>query len=185
LKILPKSHPQPFVTETPAAHPAEAGFERERARDLHLLRLFNLGTFSWSLLTVIVLLALVIPMRRNSPWLIMLSPYAMATRLGVFVARAALGVPRFVERVDHGDARVAAAARAVFERHRDAILPSLLGPRSQRVGPAPTYDEIGTMARARDIAGRRRAGLVLLAVWAAVTVGTIWILVATGGGPTG
>lgn len=167
----------------PAA--TESRFEREYARDLRVLRALNVATFSWSLATVVVLLTLVIPMRRTSVWLILLSVYALATRLSVFVARAALRVPRFVEHVDDADPAVAGIARTVFDRHRDQILAPLLGPRFERKGAAATYDEIGNLARARNIAGRRRAGLVLVVIWVFVTIATIWIVIATGGGPPG
>jgi hypothetical protein len=119
---------------------------------------------------------------------VLLSVYAIATRMGVLVARSALLVPSFVLHLDDADAAVSAAARAVFDRHRDAIMKALAGHHRAR-GSTPetpfTYDEAVEAARNREIAMRRRLALYCLAGWAAVTIGIIVVLVATGAGPTG
>ena len=164
----------------------EEEFERDLAKDRRLLRFFNYGTLGWSLLTVALLMTLVIPMGRTSPWLILLSVYAISTRLAVFVARRALLVPRFLVRLGDDDAAARMAARAVFDRHRPALTKALMTGHPGSSGSAPelSYEDAATGARDRDIAGRRRTAQITLAVWVLVTIATIAILIDTGAGPT-
>jgi len=160
----------------------EATFERELARDRELLRFFNYGTLGWSVLTVAMLMTLVIPMGRTSPWLILISVYAISTRLGVLLARGALAVPRFLLRINDDDPETRAAARAVFERHRPGMTKALRA--GSRSAGELTYDEAARLAAERRIASRRRTGVVLVATWTAITVAILVLLIRTGGGPT-
>ncbi|HXC52018.1 MAG TPA: hypothetical protein VN634_14110 [Candidatus Limnocylindrales bacterium] len=165
----------------------EERFEQQVERDRALLRIFNLGTLAWSLLTVVTLMTLVIPMRRTSPWLILMSAYAIATRLGVLLARSALSVPEFVARLDDEDESVRSAARTVFDRHRAQITRSLSvnRPGASRSSAGLSYEDAADAGRRRDIGTRRRWGMICLALWCVVTMIVVVILVSTGAGPTG
>ncbi len=167
--------------------PLEERFEQQVERDRSLLRLFNHGTLAWSLLTVATLMTLVIPMRRTSPWLILMSAYAIATRLGVLLARSALAVPQFVPRLDDDDENVRSAARTVFDRHRAEITRALAvnRPGASRSSAGLSYEDAADAGRRRDIGTRRRLGMICLAVWFVVTTIVVVILVSTGAGPTG
>ena len=166
--------------------PLEQDFEQQLEKDRALLRLFDRGTLAWSLLTVAILMTLVIPMRRTSPWLVLLSAYAISTRLGVLLARSALAVPRFAARLDDGDDETKRAARVVFDRHRPAIAKPLSAGRTGGLRTRElSYEDAAESARRRNIDARRRAGLICLAIWSVVTMIIVVILVSTGGGPTG
>ncbi len=176
----------PVGVEARFTSPLEQSFEEQVERDRALLRLFDRATLAWSLLTVAILMTLVIPMRRTSPWLVLLSAYAISTRLGVLLARSALAVPQFATRLDDGDDETKRAARTVFDRHRPAFVKPLA---TGRTGASRTrelsYDDAAESARRRNIGARRRAGMIYLALWFAVTVIVAVILVSTGAGPTG
>jgi hypothetical protein len=166
----------------------EARFERALARDRSLLLFFNRATLAASLFTVAVLLILGLAMGRISPWLVGLTFYSAGTRLCVFVARYALGLPLFLLELDSGDPSVRAAARAVFERHREALAVALLTqgnhrPSAEQVGDLGP-DEAAAIARSRELPVRRRNGVICLAVWAVISIAVWTTLVATGGGPT-
>jgi hypothetical protein len=167
----------------------EARFEQELSRDRRLLGFFNYATLAASLAIVAVLLTLAIPMGRISPWLVGLTFYSAATRLCVFVARYALGLPLFLVELDSQDPSLRSAARAVFERNREPLATVLLTQGNER----PTPGQIRTLepaqaaaiARSRDLPARRRNGVICATVWTAVSL-IIWTtIVVTGGGPTG
>jgi hypothetical protein len=163
----------------------EQCFERELARDRALLAFFNYGTLAASLFTVSTLLVLIIPLHRTSPWLVLLSLYAIATRLCVLVAKRALGVPGFLARLDDPDPYVAAAARTVLERHRSVLAKPLarLGT-DDSANTAIDFEHVARASRDFVTAGWRRTGMACLAIWCVVTVAVITMLVVTRAGPT-
>jgi hypothetical protein len=164
----------------------EQRFELDLARDRTLLAFFNYGTLAISLFTVSTLLVLIIPMHRTSPWLILLSVYAIATRLGVLVARRALGVPRFLTRLDDGDPAVSSAALAVLEQHRSVLARPLarLATDDSDEAPDMSPEDIARAARKHEAAAWRRTGLVCAALWCVATVAIVATLIATRAGPT-
>jgi hypothetical protein len=167
----------------------EARFERDLARDRRLLGFFNHATLAASLVIVAVLVILAIPMGRISPWLVGLTFYSAGTRLCVFVARYALGLPLFLVELDSHDLSVRSAARAVFERNRETLATALLTQGNERPTPeqlrALEPEQAAAIARSRDLPVRRRNGIVCAAVWTAVSLAIWTTLVAAGGGPTG
>lgn len=167
----------------------EARFERELATDATLRSVFNWGSFAVSILTVIVFLMLIMPLERTSPWLILLSLYGIATRMLATVSWKAFLVPRFVLLVDDPDPAQSAAARAVLDRHREAIVGPILKDLLRRwdgeAVAAIGYDEIAALARAHGIEARRSLGRRCLVAWAVVSV-LLWAtVIATGAGPRG
>jgi hypothetical protein len=177
------------VTEPADPSDFEARFERELARDRELLRFLNRATLWFSLFTVAVLLTLAIAMGRNSIWLATIPFYSVGTRLCVFVARYAIGLPLFLLELDSPQPAVREAAQRVFERNRAEIGTAMLTHANER----PTPQQIGELraedaaaiARSRDLPSRRRTGLAVAIVWAAVSIVVWGLLIATGGGPTG
>jgi hypothetical protein len=171
-----------------SAHDAlDARFERELARDRSLLELFDKATLLISIGTAVILLTLAIPMGRYSIWLALLPGYGVGTRLLVFVARYALNVPLFLLALDSPSPEAAAAGR-VFESHRDEIARRLLTagnhtPTDAEIA-ALTWEDAARRARERDLPGRRRTGVLCLAIWTVVTLVTWGIVIATGGGPS-
>jgi hypothetical protein len=176
------------VTPDHDAAELEARFESAFERDRALLGFFDRATLVASLLTVAVLLTLVIPMGRMSIWLSGLTFYGAGTRLGVFIARYALTVPLFLLELDSTDSRSRAAARAVFERNREALGKALLTHGNHRPSEQEIRDldpdEAAALARSREIPTRRRTALVCAALWVIVSI-VVWTAVfVTGGGPT-
>jgi hypothetical protein len=166
----------------------EARFERALARDRSLLLFFNRATLAASVFTVAVLLILGLAMGRISPWLVGLTFYSAGTRLCVFVSRYALGLPLFLLELDSNDPSVRAAARAVFERHRETVATVLLTQGNQRPSAEQVRDldpdEAAAIARSRELTLRRRNGIVCASLWIAISVAVWTTLVVTGGGPT-
>jgi hypothetical protein len=166
----------------------EADYERGFARDRSLLQTIDHATLGASVFILAVLLTLVIPLGRTSPFLIGLSLYAFATRMSVFVARYALGTPAFLLEVDSADTSRSTAARRVFEQHREIIALDLLSFANERPSAtaiaALTPEAAASIARKRDPAARRRWGTRWLAAWVTVSI-AIWAAIfVTGGGPT-
>jgi len=166
----------------------EAAFDREFAMESARLRRINVGTWAIALGTIATYLTLIMPMGRTSPFLILLSLYAIATRIGAYVAQKAFEVPRFLLHLDDADPNVRHAALAVLERHRTAILTPILTNRLE------SHDDKAiaavTPARAAQIAAeygvepRRRLWQLYFFVWCVVSAVLWTTLVVTGGGPT-
>jgi len=166
----------------------EAGFERELTVDRALRTRIEIGSWIVALTTVAILITLIIPLHRTSPWLVAMSLYAIATRVGAFVAWKAFLVPRFLVHLDDPDSSVAAAARAVFERHRAEIVEPILVDRLESHDPAAIaalrYEHAAQIAREYDIEARRRLGRRYFVAWCLASA-VIWTtLVVTRGGPT-
>jgi hypothetical protein len=174
--------------ETAPGAALEAELERELAIDHALRRRIDIGAWIVALFTIATYLTLIMPMGRTSPFLILLSLYAIATRIGAYVSLKAFEVPRFLVRLDDADPGVRTAARAVFDRHRAAILRPILMNRLESYDAAAIAavppERAAQIAREYGIEARRRLGRLYFAVWCVVSVAIWTTLVVTGGGPT-
>jgi len=167
---------------------AQAEFEREYSADRTRYTRINVGSWSVSLATLAVYLTLIMPMGRTSPFLILLSLYAIATRIGAYVAAKAFEVPRFLTHLDDADPAIRTAARTVFEQHRAAILDPILTNRLEfhdtAAIAAVTPERAAQIAAEYGIEPRRRLWRLYFFVWCVVSVVLWTTLVVTGGGPT-
>jgi len=166
----------------------EQRFERELQRDQQLRRLFNIGTATVALSTFVTLFILIIALGRTSPWLIALPLYAIATRASSFVSWKAFLYPRFLLLLDKPDPDVAAAAAAVLERHRSAVVRPILKDlwRDFDAAAIAAQDatELASLTREYGVERHRRIGRRWLTAWCVLSL-VIWgTLIATGGGPT-
>ena len=166
----------------------EQRFERELERDQQLRRVINIGAWVVSIFTVVTLIILLIPLGRTSPWLIALSVYSVATRFSTLVSWNAFLYPRFLPFLDDANPDVAAAAVAVLERHRSAIVRPILQELWRDFDAAaiaalnPT--ELALLARKYDVERHRRFGRRWLVAWCVLSI-VIWVaVIATAGGPS-
>lgn len=172
----------------PAADQArlEARFEEELAADAWWRTFFNRGAWVMALSAVGTFLLLIMPLHRNGPALIFLSMYSPFTRILSMVAWKAFLYPRFALRLDDADPAVAAAARAVLDRHRDDVVERILVDEMLPSKPSDVaaFDpaELARLARKHDVEWWRRTGRVVLLVWSLLSVALWGTLVATGGG---
>ena len=177
------------MPSAPADFPAgslEARFEAEVLRDARLRDLFDYGGWAVSLSSVATFLTLIMPLHRDSPWLVCLSLYAITTRLFAFLSWKAFLFPRLLEAVGSGDAEAEHAARAVLEKHRGQIVPRILRDHLLRSDPASVAAAdpamLADLARQHDGARWRRRGRVALGVWCVLSLLLWTTLLVTGGG---
>jgi hypothetical protein len=167
----------------------EHRFERDLQRDQQLRRIFSIGAPAISLSTVATLYLLMIPLGRSSPWLVALTLYSIATAASSVVSWKTFLYPRFLPLLDDPDADVAAAAAAVLDRHRSAVVRPILKELWRDFDAAaiaavdPTA--LASLAREYDVERHRRFGRGWLVAWCVLSL-VIWgTVIATGGGPTG
>jgi len=163
----------------------ESAFESELAADRRLHRIFEVGSWTVSLSTILILLILLLVVQRNSAWLVLLSAYSVSTRLLMLVEWKALMLPRFLLHLDESDSPSGAAARVVFERHRAPIvrplLAEMLEPADDEAVAGVTIERVAKIAREHDIDGWRRIGRITLIGWAVASVLLWGALIATRG----
>jgi hypothetical protein len=164
----------------------EQRFEHGLQRDRQLRRVFNIGTWTISLSTFATLYILIFPLGRTSPWLIALTLYSIVTRASAIVSWKAFLYPRFLLRLDDANPDVAAAAAAVLERHRPAVVGPILKNlwRNADVPAIAAVDtaELASLAREYDIERQRRIGRRWLIVWCVLSFAIWATVIATGGG---
>jgi hypothetical protein len=167
----------------------EQRFERELQRDQQWRRVFNIGALTIALSTIVTLFILIIPLGRSSPWLIALTLYSIATRGSSLVSWKAFLYPRFLLLLDEPDPDVAAAAAAVLERHRSAVVRPILKDlwRDFDAAAIAALDatELASLAREYDVERHRRFGRRWLIAWCVISMGIWGTVIATGGGRTG
>jgi hypothetical protein len=166
----------------------EQRFEQELQRDRQLRRVFNIGTWMIALSTFATLYILIFPLGRTSPWLNALTLYSIVTRASAIVSWRAFLYPRFLLRLDDANPDVAAAAAAVLERHRSAVVGPILK-NLWRNADAPAIAaldtaELASLAREYDVERQRRAGRRWLIVWCVLSLAIWGTVIATGGGPS-
>lgn len=176
------------MTAAGPANAIEAEFEKGIDTDAGIRLWCNVVTLALSIATPVILLVLIIPLGRTSPWLVLLSLYSIYTRGSMFIASAALLFPRFLLALDDEDPARREAARRVLERRRAEvvrpILKAWMKPHDDNAVAAFPVDELARMARERDIPKWRRIAIGWFAAWVVLSI-LIWgTVVATGGGPT-
>jgi hypothetical protein len=164
---------------------AERRFEEELQRDRQLRRVFNIGTWTISLSTFATLYILIFSLGRTSPWLNALTLYSIVTRASAIVSWRAFLYPRFLLRLDDADPDVAAAA-AVLERHRSAVVGPILK-NLWRNADAPALAavdtaELASLAREYNVERQRRIGRRWLVIWCLLSLAIWGTVIATGGG---
>jgi hypothetical protein len=167
----------------------EQRFERELQRDQQLRRVFSIAAPAISLSTVATLYILMISLGRTSPWLTALTLYSIATGASSVVSWKTFLYPRFLAFLDDPDPDVAAAAAAVLDRHRSAVVRPILKElwRDFDAAAIAALDpaELACLARTYDVERHRRFGRRWFVAWCALSL-VIWgTVIATGGGPAG
>lgn len=167
----------------------ERRFEQELRRDQQLRRVFGVGASIIALSTFVTLYILIIPLGRTSPWLTLLTLYAIVTSASSLVSWNAFLYPRVLLALGEPDPDVAAAAAAVVDRHRPAvvgpILKSLLRDAEARAIATMDATELCSLARQYDVEWHRRFGRRWLVAWCVLSLVMWGTVIATGGGPTG
>lgn len=156
-------------------------------RDEQLRSLFDYGGWVVSLSSVATFLVLIMPLHRDSPWLVCLSLYAITTRLLAFLSWKAFLFPRLLGVVGGSDPEAERAALAVLQKHRTRIVPRILRDHLLRSDPASVAAAdpamLAELASRHDGARWRRRGCVALAVWCLLSLLLWTTLLVTGGGP--
>ena len=150
--------------------------------------MFSIGASTIALSTFVTLFILLIPLGRTSPWLTALTLYSIATRASSFVSWKAFLYPRFLLFLDEPDPDVAAAAAAVLDRHRSAVIRPILKDlwRDYDAAAIAALDatELASLAREYDVERHRRFGRRWLTAWCVLSLVLWGTVIATGGGPT-
>lgn len=136
------------------------------------VRRIDRATFVASLLIVATLLFLLFGLRLDAFRLLIITPFSVFTRASTLIAHRAFLYPRLLTLLQNQEEAVQQAARAVFERHRAAILAPILRERLEPTSPAAiatvTYEQIASWPELQTLDRWRRIAQAWFVLWLCV-----------------